>query len=154
VLLRKGLDTIADGIVEGRRTFANTIKYVLMGTSSDFGNAFSAAGASFVLPFLPMLPTQILLTDGLYALSQVTIPSDNVDLEELRRPRQWNVKFIKYYMLFFGPISSVYDFLTFGVMLFVFHASGFYLPDRLVRRVPGHRGAGDFRHPYRAHAVL
>ena len=124
VLLRKGLDTIADGIVEGRRTFANTIKYVLMGTSSDFGNAFSAAGASFVLPFLPMLPTQILLTDGLYALSQVTIPSDNVDLEELRRPRQWNVKFIKYYMLFFGPISSVYDFLTFGVMLFVFHASG------------------------------
>jgi len=124
VLLRKGLDTIADGIVEGRRTFANTIKYILMGTSSDFGNAFSAAGASFVLPFLPMLPTQILLTDGLYALSQVTIPSDNVDLEELRRPRQWNIKFIKYYMLFFGPISSIYDFLTFGVMLFVFHASG------------------------------
>ena len=124
VLLRKGLDTIADGIAEGRRTFANTIKYILMGTSSDFGNSFSAAGASFFLPFLPMLPTQILLTDGLYALSQVTIPSDNVDDEELRKPRQWNIKFIKYYMLFFGPISSVYDFLTFGLMLFVFHAQG------------------------------
>lgn len=124
VLLRKGLDTISDGIIEGRRTFNNTIKYILMGTSSNFGNMFSAAGASFFLPFLPMLPIQILLTNGLYDISQVTIPSDNVDEESLLKPRHWNIKFIKYYMLFFGPISSLYDFLTFGMMIFIFHASG------------------------------
>ncbi len=124
VLLRKGLDTIADGVIEGRRTFNNTIKYILMGTSSNFGNMFSAAGASFFLPFLPMLPIQILLTNSLYDISQITIPSDNVDEESLLKPRHWNIKFIKYYMLFFGPISSLYDFLTFGMMLFIFHATG------------------------------
>ena len=124
VLLRKGLDTISDGIIEGRRTFNNTIKYILMGTSSNFGNMFSAAGASFFLPFLPMLPIQILLTNGLYDISQITIPSDNVDEESLLKPRHWNIKFIRYYMMFFGPISSLYDFLTFGVMIFIFHASG------------------------------
>ena len=124
VLLRKGLDTIADGVIEGRRTFNNTIKYILMGTSSNFGNMFSAAGASFFLPFLPMLPIQILLTNSLYDISQVTLPSDNVDEESLRKPRHWDIKFIKSYMMFFGPISSLYDFLTFGIMLFVFHASG------------------------------
>jgi Mg2+-importing ATPase len=123
VLLRKGLDTIADGIIEGRRTFNNTIKYILMGTSSNFGNMFSAAGSSFFLPFLPMLPIQILLTNSLYDISQITIPSDNVDEESLLKPRHWNINFIKYYMLFFGPISSLYDFLTFGVMLFIFHAN-------------------------------
>ncbi|HEX9153220.1 MAG TPA: magnesium-translocating P-type ATPase [Candidatus Saccharimonadales bacterium] len=124
VLLRQGLDTIADGIVEGRRTFGNTLKYILMGTSSNFGNMFSAAGASFFLPFLPMLPSQILLNNGLYDISQISIPSDNVDEESLRKPRHWNIKFIKYYMLFFGPISSIYDFLTFGMMLYIFHAHG------------------------------
>jgi len=124
VLLRKGLDTIADGVIEGRRTFNNTIKYILMGTSSNFGNMFSAAGASFFLPFLPMLPIQILLTNSLYDISQITIPSDNVDEESLLKPRHWNINFIKDYMMFFGPISSLYDFLTFGIMLLVFHASG------------------------------
>lgn len=123
VLLRKGIDVIADGIIEGRRTFSNTIKYILMGTSSNFGNMFSAAGASFFLPFLPMSPSQILLNNTLYDISQVSIPTDNVDEESLRKPRHWDIKFIKYYMLFFGPISSVYDFLTFGTMLWVFHAS-------------------------------
>jgi Mg2+-importing ATPase len=123
VLLRKGLDVIADGIIEGRRTFSNTIKYILMGTSSNFGNMFSAAGASFFLPFLPMSPTQILLNNTLYDISQASIPTDNVDEEMLRRPRHWDIRFIKYYMLFFGPISSLYDFLTFGVMLWVFHAN-------------------------------
>lgn len=122
VLLRKGLDVISDGIVEGRKTFSNTIKYILMGTSSNFGNMFSAAGASFFLPFLPMLPSQILLNNTLYDISQISIPTDNVDPESLRKPRHWDIKFIKYYMLFFGPISSIYDFLTFGMMLWVFHA--------------------------------
>lgn len=124
VLLHKSLDVIADGIVEGRRTFNNTIKYILMGTSSNFGNMFSAAGASFFLPFLPMTPSQILLTNGLYDISQLSIPSDNVDHESLLKPRHWNIGFIKKYMIFFGPISSVYDFLTFGVMYFFFHARG------------------------------
>jgi Mg2+-importing ATPase len=124
VLLRKGLDIIADGVIEGRRTFSNTIKYILMGTSSNFGNMFSAAGASFFLPFLPMAPLQILLTNSLYDLSQITIPTDNVDPESLLKPRHWNIGFIKYYMLFFGPISSLYDFITFGMMLLIFHAHG------------------------------
>lgn len=122
VLLRKGLDVISDGIVEGRRTFSNTIKYILMGTSSNFGNMFSAAGASFFLPFLPMSPSQILLNNTLYDISQISIPTDNVDDEALKKPRHWDLSLIKYYMLFFGPISSVYDFLTFGMMLWVFHA--------------------------------
>lgn len=124
VLLRKSLDVIADGIIEGRKTFRNTIKYILMGTSSNFGNMFSAAGASFFLPFLPMTPVQILLTNGLYDLSQLSIPSDNVDEESLRKPRHWNINFIRNYMIFFGPISSLYDFLTFGVMIYIFHAHG------------------------------
>jgi Mg2+-importing ATPase len=124
VLLDKGLDVIAEGITEGRRTFSNTLKYILMSTSSNFGNMFSAAGASFFLPFLPMTPVQILLTNGLFDLSQLSIPTDNVDPESLIKPRHWNIDFIKHYMLFFGPISSIYDFLTFGVMIFLFHAQG------------------------------
>lgn len=123
VLLRKGLDVIAEGIVEGRRTFSNTIKYVLMGTSSNFGNMFSAAGASFFLPFLPMLPSQILLNNTLYDISQASIPTDNVDEEALRKPRHWDIGLIKRYMIFFGPLSSLYDFLTFAVMLVVFNAN-------------------------------
>jgi len=122
VLLRKSLDVIADGITEGRKTFSNTIKYILMATSSNFGNMFSAAGASFFLSFLPMTPVQILLTNGLYDVSQLSIPSDNVDPESLVRPRHWNVSFIKNYMIFFGPLSSIFDFATFSIMLFLFHA--------------------------------
>lgn len=124
VLLRNGLDIITEGIIEGRRTFNNTIKYILMGTSSNFGNMFSAAGASFFLPFLPMTPAQILLTNGVYDISQLSIPSDNVDKSSLVKPRHWDINFIKNYMIFFGPISSLYDFLTFGVMLYFFHATG------------------------------
>jgi Mg2+-importing ATPase len=122
VLLDKDLGIIADGVVEGRRIFANTIKYVLMGTSSNFGNMFSAAGASLFLSFLPMLPTQILLNNLLYDVSEMTIPTDNVDEELLARPSQWDISLIRRFMAFFGPISSVYDFLTFAVMLRVFHA--------------------------------
>ncbi|MGH7203091.1 MAG: magnesium-translocating P-type ATPase [Candidatus Levyibacteriota bacterium] len=124
VLLRKGLDVIADGIIEGRRTFNNTIKYILMSTSSNFGNMFSASGASFFLTFLPMTPVQILLTNTLYDVSQLTLPSDNVDAESLVKPRHWNIQFIKDYMLFFGPLSSIYDYLMFSLMIFVFHARG------------------------------
>jgi Mg2+-importing ATPase len=122
VMLEKDLGVLADGVVEGRRIFSNTIKYVLMGTSSNFGNMFSAAGASIFLKFLPMLPTQILLNNLMYDGSEITIPTDNVDEELLRRPSQWDTMFIRRFMSFFGPISSVYDFLTFGVMLWVFHA--------------------------------
>jgi len=122
VLLDKSLAVLADGVAEGRRIFANTIKYVLMATSSNFGNMFSAAGASLFLKFLPMLPTQILLNNLLYDVSQMTIPTDHVDEELLRRPAHWDIGFIRRFMLLFGPISSVFDFITFGVMLWVLHA--------------------------------
>jgi P-type Mg2+ transporter len=122
VLLKKDLGVIADGVMEGRKIFANTMKYVLMGTSSNFGNMFSAAGASLFLPFLPMLPSQILLNNLLYDISEMTIPTDNVDPEQLQRPAHWDVRFIRSFMALFGPISSIFDFITFGVMLFIFHA--------------------------------
>jgi Mg2+-importing ATPase len=113
---------LADGVAEGRRIFANAIKYVLMGTSSNFGNMFSAAAASAVLKFLPMLPGQILLNNLLYDSSQLAIPTDHVDQEQLVAPAHWDIAFIRRFMLFFGPISSLFDFLTFWVMLHVFHA--------------------------------
>lgn len=123
VTLNKDLSVLADGIIEGRKIFANTIKYVLMGTSSNFGNMFSAAAASFVLPFLPMTASQILLTNLLYDFSQLAIPTDNVDPETLQKPENWNIDLIKKYMLTFGPVSSLFDFATFGIMLFVFKAN-------------------------------
>jgi Mg2+-importing ATPase len=122
LLLEKSLRAIADGVVGGRRIFANTTKYVLMGTSSNFGNMFSAAGASLFLSFLPMLPSQILLNNMLYDCSELTIPTDQVDEELLARPEHWDIGFIRRFMVFFGPISSLYDFLTFAVMLWLFHA--------------------------------
>jgi Mg2+-importing ATPase len=122
VLLEKDLSVLAMGVAEGRRIFANTIKYVLMGTSSNFGNMFSAAAASAVLTFLPMLPSQILLNNLLYDSSQLAIPTDCVDKEQLLAPSHWNIAFIRRFMLTFGPISSLFDFLTFGLMLGVLHA--------------------------------
>jgi Mg2+-importing ATPase len=122
ILLEKSLDVLADGVTEGRRIFANTIKYVLMGTSSNFGNMFSAAGASLFLSFLPMLPSQILLNNLLYDSSQLAIPTDNVDEEQLHRPSHWDIGFIRRFMVVFGPLSSLFDFATFAVMLGVFHA--------------------------------
>ncbi len=122
VLLEKDLGVLADGVVEGRRIFANTIKYVLMGTSSNFGNMFSAAAASAFLSFLPLLPSQILLNNLLYDTSQLTIPTDNVDDEMLQRPAHWDIGLIRRFMLCFGPISSIFDFVTFGVMLGIFGA--------------------------------
>jgi Mg2+-importing ATPase len=122
VLLEKDLGVLAAGVAEGRRIFANTIKYVLMGTSSNFGNMFSAAAASAVLTFLPMLPSQILLNNLLYDSSQLAIPTDRVDGEQLLAPSHWDIAFIRRFMLTFGPISSLFDFLTFGLMLGVLHA--------------------------------
>ncbi|HTG46224.1 MAG TPA: HAD-IC family P-type ATPase, partial [Actinomycetota bacterium] len=122
LLLEKDLGILADGVVEGRRVFANTIKYILMATSSNFGNMFSAAAASAFLSFLPMLPSQILLNNLLYDTSQTTIPTDRVDAEQLRRPAHWDTRFIRRFMTFFGPISSLFDFATFAVMLGIFHA--------------------------------
>jgi Mg2+-importing ATPase len=124
VLLRKSLNVIADGVEEGRRIFQNTLKYILMGTSSNFGNMFSAAGASVFLPFLPMTPTQILLANSMYDVSQLGVPTDTVDPESVTAPHTWNLSQIKKYMLVFGLISSAYDFLTFGVMWFGFGARG------------------------------
>lgn len=123
VLLEKDLGVLADGVSEGRRIFANTIKYVLMGTSSNFGNMFSAAAASAVLPFLPMLPGQILLNNLLYDSSQLAIPTDRADPEQLHAPSHWDIAFIRRFMLTFGPISSLFDFLTFGLLLGVLHAA-------------------------------
>jgi P-type Mg2+ transporter len=123
ILLEHDLDVLADGIVEGRRTFANTIKYVRMGTSSNFGNMFSVTIAAAFLPFLPMLPSQILLNNLLYDVSQLTIPTDHVDEEQLVRPSHWDIRSIRRFMFRFGPISSVFDIATFVVLLRVLHAS-------------------------------
>jgi Mg2+-importing ATPase len=123
ILLEKDLSVLNDGIIEGRRCFANIMKYIVMGTSSNFGNMFSMAAASLFLPFLPMLPTQILLNNFLYDVSQISIPSDSVDPALLHRPKRWRIAFIRQFMMIIGPISSIYDFLTFGVLLWVFHAS-------------------------------
>jgi Mg2+-importing ATPase len=123
VLLEKGLNVLAGGVREGRRTFANTLKYVFMATSANFGNMFSMAGASLFLPFLPMLPKQILLTNLLTDFPEMTIATDSVDPETLGRPRRWDIRFIRRFMLVFGPLSSVLDYLTFGVLLLILRAS-------------------------------
>jgi P-type Mg2+ transporter len=123
ILLERDLGVLHAGILEGRRAFGNVMKYLLMGTSSNFGNMFSMAGAFLFLPFLPMLPTQILLNNFLYDLAQITIPTDNVDDAFIRSPQRWNIGIIQRFMMVIGPISSLYDFLTFGVLLWVFHAS-------------------------------
>ena len=122
VLLEKDLGVLADGVKEGRRIFANTMKYVLMATSSNFGNMFSAAGASLFLSFLPMLPSQILLNNLLYDVGQLAIPTDRVDPETVARPAAWDIGFVRRFMTVFGPISSIFDFLTFFVMLTILNA--------------------------------
>ncbi len=123
VLLEHDLGVLVSGVVEGRTTFANTLKYVFMATSANFGNMFSMAGASLFLPFLPLLPKQILLTNLLTDLPEMTIASDRVDDDWIRRPRRWDIGFIRRFMLTFGPISSIFDFLTFGVLLLLLHAN-------------------------------
>ena len=123
VLLEHDLDVVRDGVIEGRRTVENVTKYILMGSSSNFGNMFSMAGAALFLPFLPMLPTQVLLNNLLYDVSEVGVPFDNVDAEALRQPARWDIKFVEQFMLVLGPVSSLFDFLTFFALLKLFGAS-------------------------------
>ena len=122
VLLQKDLGILREGIDEGRRTFANTLKYILTTISANFGNMFSMAAASVLLPFLPLLASQILLNNFLSDIPATTIASDNVDPEWVAKPRRWNTTFIRDYMVLFGLVSSAFDFLTFGTLLWIFHA--------------------------------
>jgi Mg2+-importing ATPase len=121
ILLEKDLTVLEGGVIEGRKVFANILKYIRMGASSNFGNMFSVLGASAFLPFLPMAPIQVLTNNLLYDFSQVPIPNDAVDDEQVARPRPWNIAEIKRFILFIGPISSIFDYTTFFVMLQVFH---------------------------------
>ncbi len=122
ILLHNDLRILYDGVREGRKTFGNTTKYILMGTSSNFGNMFSVAGASVFLPFLPMLPIQILLNNLMYDISQISIPTDAVDESYTKTPKKWDMEYIKKFIMVFGPISSVFDFMTFFILLFIFNA--------------------------------
>jgi len=137
ILLKPGLQILHKGI-EGRRASANVMKYLLMGPSSNFGNMFSMAGASVFILFVPMLPTQILLNNFLYDTAQITIPSENVDEQYIRAPRRWNMTLIRNFMIFIGPISSIYDFLTFNVLLHYF---------------PSNANAGPFRDPHNGQSI-
>lgn len=121
ILLKKSLESLKDGIIEGRKTFHNTLKYVLMGLSSNFGNMFSMMGAVTFLPFLPMLPGQILFNNFVYDAAQFSLPTDEVDEDDLKHPAHWDLKFIRKYMIVFGLVSSVFDFLTFYLLFFVYH---------------------------------
>ena len=123
ILLERDLGVLREGVIEGRRTLANIIKYILMGTSSNFGNMFSMAAASVFLPFLPMLPTQILLNNFLYDLSEIPIPTDAVDDDFIAHPRRWDMSFIRRFMMVLGPVSSAFDFITFFVLLKVLGAN-------------------------------
>jgi Mg2+-importing ATPase len=123
ILLKKSLMVLEDGVIEGRKAFGNIVKYIKMGSSSNFGNMFSMTGGSLFLPFLPMLPIQILLNNFLYDLSQIGITTDQVDRDYVMKPRPWNVTGIRRFMVTIGPVSSIYDFLTYAILLFVFKAS-------------------------------
>ncbi|HBD7398273.1 magnesium-translocating P-type ATPase [Legionella longbeachae] len=123
ILLKRHLSVLLTGILEGRKSFGNVMKYLMMGTSSNFGNMLSMAGAILLLPFLPMLPTQILLNNLLYDISQIVIPTDNVDPSFARKPKHWDITIIRKFMFYIGPISSIFDFITFYVMLKIFVAT-------------------------------
>ncbi len=123
VLLEKDLGVLVEGVQDGRKTFANTLKYVFMAVSANFGNMFSMAGASLFLSFLPLLPTQVLLTNLMTDFPEMAIPTDSVDSVMVQKPRRWNVKFIRDFMMTFGLLSSVFDYATFGVLLFILHAT-------------------------------
>jgi Mg2+-importing ATPase len=125
ILLEKSLLVLEDGIMEGRKVFGNIIKYIKMGASSNFGNMFSVVGGAYFLPFLPMAPIQVLVNNLLYDVSQVGIPVDNVDAEYLTKPRRWNIKSIRNFMIFIGPISSIFDYATFFLMLYFFGCAAF-----------------------------
>ncbi|QOJ22391.1 MAG: magnesium-translocating P-type ATPase [Gammaproteobacteria bacterium] len=122
IMLEHDLKVLHAGVIEGRRTFGNVMKYIMMATSSNFGNMFSMAASTLFLPFLPLLPLQILLNNLLYDLSEITLPMDNVDREDLAQPSQWNMNFIRNFMMTIGPISSIFDFVTFYLLIAVFSA--------------------------------
>ncbi len=148
VLLEQDLAVLSDGILIGRKTFTNTMKYIFMATSANFGNMFSMAGASLFLPFLPLLPKQILLTNLLTDFPEMTIATDRVDEAAIVGPRRWDIKFIQRFMLIFGLLSSVFDYLTFGVLLYFTKAGGKGVSNGLVCRVRGvgfpHRASGTY----------
>lgn len=123
VLLESDLNVLINGVKEGRKTFANTMKYIFMATSANFGNMFSVAGASLFLPFLPLLPKQILLTNLLTDMPEMMIASDHVEKAMIDRPAKWDLKFIRRFMIYFGLLSSVFDYLSFAVLLFIFEAN-------------------------------
>lgn len=123
ILLEKELSVVTDGIGEGRKTYLNTLKYIFITISANFGNVFSMAGASLLLPFLPLLPSQILLTNFLTDLPGLAIASDNVDAEMLEKPRKWDIKAVRTFMIVFGAVSSLFDFITFGILIYVLHAN-------------------------------
>jgi P-type Mg2+ transporter len=128
ILLEKSLLVLEEGIVEGRKVFANIVKYIRMGASSNFGNMLSVVGASYLLPFLPMRPVQVLLNNLLYDFSQTGIPTDSVDSEQIAKPLKWNIGNIKRFMVFIGPVSSIFDYATFGLMWFFFRCSSYIDP--------------------------
>ncbi len=125
ILLEKSLLVLEDGIMEGRKVFGNITKYIKMGASSNFGNMFSVVGGAYFLPFLPMAPIQVLVNNLLYDVSQLGIPLDHVDEEYLKKPRKWNIKSIRNFMVFIGPISSIFDYATFFLMLYFFGCAAF-----------------------------
>ena len=121
ILLEKSLMVLEEGVMEGRKVFSNILKYIRMGASSNFGNMFSVLGASAILPFLPMAPIQILTNNFLYDVSQVPIPTDSVDAEQIVKPRPWSIDEIRKFIIFIGPISSIFDYTTYFVMLYIFN---------------------------------
>src|SRR6202007_3043086 len=122
ILLEKSLTVLAEGVLEGRKIFGNIVKYIKMGASSNFGNMFSVLGASIFPPFLPMAPIQVLTNNLLYDFSQTTIPTDHVDDDYIAAPRRWHIGNITKFMLFLGPVSSIFDYITYATLLCVFHA--------------------------------
>ena len=122
ILLEKNLLVLEEGVIEGRKVFGNIVKYIKMGASSNFGNMFSVLGASAFLPFLPMAPVQILLNNLLYDFSQTAVATDNIDPEYIEKPRKWDIGNIGRFMLFIGPISSLFDYATYFTMLYIFNA--------------------------------
>ena len=122
ILLEKNLLVLREGVIEGRKIFGNIVKYIRMGASSNFGNMFSVLGASIFLPFLPMQPIQVLTNNLLYDFSQTTIPTDNVDEDYLEVPRRWDIQNIFKFMIFIGPVSSIFDYVTYFTMIFIFGA--------------------------------
>jgi P-type Mg2+ transporter len=123
ILTRKSLSDLKEGIIDGRKTFGNTMKYMMMATSSNFGNIFTVSVTSLFLPFLPILPTAILFSNLVYDASLITIPSDKVDKDWINSPKKWDVKFLRKFMYVFGPLSSLFDFLTFSILLFILKVS-------------------------------